>query len=147
MIQENNQGIIEEKLSEISLVTREQLIKNWRLAHKQSPPKGISRRLLEYSAAYQLQVKTFGGLKPTVRRKLRQATRRTNKSVPANIAEKISESLSPGTRLLREWHGHTHTVEVIDCGFLHEGETYKSLSHVARVITGTRWSGPRFFGL
>ncbi len=147
MIGENNQGIIEEKLSGISQLTREQLIKDWRLTHKKSPPKGLSRRLLEHSAAYQLQAKAFGGLKPTTRRKLRQATRRTNKSAPANIAAKKSGSLSPGTRLLREWHGHTHTVEVVDCGFLHEGETYKSLSHVARAITGARWSGPRFLGL
>lgn len=147
MIGDIDQKRVAEELSEISQLTREQLIKGWRLAHKRSPPKGISRRLLEYSAAYHLQVKAFGGLKPTVRRKLRQATGRAEKPVPANIVSKKSQSLSPGTRLLREWHDRTHTVEVLDSGFLYEGETYRSLSQVARSITGARWSGPRFFGL
>jgi hypothetical protein len=135
---------VAQELSGISQLTREQLIKGWRLAHKRSPPKGLSRRLLEYSAAYQLQVKAYGGLKPTVRRRLRQAAGQAGKSVP--VTEK-SQRLSPGTRLLREWHGRTHTVEVVEDGFLYEGETWKSLSQVARSITGARWSGPRFFGL
>ena len=53
----------------------------------------------------------------------------------------------PGTRLIREWQGRTYVVEVGDTDFLHDGNSYASLSHVARAITGTRWSGPRFFGL
>ncbi len=135
---------VAQELSGISQLTREALIKGWRLTHKQSPPKGLSRRLLEYSAAYQLQVKAYGGLKPTIRRKLRQAAGQAGKFVP--VTEK-SQRLSPGTRLLREWHGRTHTVEVVEDGFLYAGETWKSLSQVARSITGARWSGPRFFGL
>ena len=55
--------------------------------------------------------------------------------------------LAPGTRLLREWNGRTHQVDVTDDGFVWNGETYRSLSAVARAITGARWSGPRFFGL
>lgn len=139
-----NHERVAEELSAITQFTREALVKDWRLAHRQSPPKGLSRRLLEYSAAYQLQVKAFGGLKPTVRRKLRQATGRAEKPVPV---PKKFQRLSPGTRLLREWHGCTHTVEVVEGGFQYEGETYKSLSQVARSITGAHWSGPRFFGL
>lgn len=144
MIGDNNQERLAGELSAISELTREALVKGWKAAHKQPPPKGISRRLLEYSAAYQLQVKAFGGLKPTVRRKLRQATDRAEKSI--RLANK-THRLSPGTRLLREWRGRTHTVEVVDSGFQYEGDAYKSLSQVARSITGARWSGPRFFGL
>lgn len=147
MISDIDQERVAEELSAISQLSREELIKSWRQAHKQSPPKGISRRLLEYSAAYQLQVKAFGGLKPTARRKLRQATGLNKISIPAVTNSKKSERLSPGTRLLREWHGRTHTVEVIKGGFRFEDETYKSLSQIARSITGARWSGPRFFGL
>lgn len=59
----------------------------------------------------------------------------------------ISKSPPPGTRLVREWNGRNHTVEVLEQGFLCDGQRYRSLSAVARAITGARWSGPRFFGL
>jgi len=144
MIGDIDSELIAEELSAISQASREALIKDWKRTHKQFPPKGISRRLLEFSAAYHLQVKAFGGLKPTERRKLRQPTSQIEKPVPD--ANK-SQRLIPGARLLREWHGRTHTVEVVDSGFIYEGEPYKSLSQIARTITGTRWSGPRFFGL
>lgn len=55
--------------------------------------------------------------------------------------------IGTGTRLVREWHGSNHTVEVLAEGYSYQGKTYKSLSEIARIITGTRWSGPRFFGL
>ena len=55
--------------------------------------------------------------------------------------------LCPGTRLLREWNGRQHFVEVVDKGFVFDGKTYRSLSAIARRITGAHWSGPRFFGL
>lgn len=55
--------------------------------------------------------------------------------------------LPVGSRLVREWNGRVHTVDVVDSQFLYNGRSYRSLSEIARVITGTRWSGPRFFGL
>jgi Protein of unknown function (DUF2924) len=55
--------------------------------------------------------------------------------------------LKPGTKLVREWHGHVHTVDVLDDGFAYQGECYPSLTRVARRITGVQWSGPVFFGL
>lgn len=147
MIGDIDQKQIAAELAAISERSRAALIKDWRLAHKQSPPTGISRRLLEYSSAYQLQVKAFGGLKPTVRRKLRQGMGQTNRSDQANNTSKNPYGLTSGTRLLREWHGRTYTVEVVDNGFLYDGLIHKSLSEIAQAITGTRWSGPRFFGL
>lgn len=107
----------------------------------------VSRRLLEYSAGYQLQVKAFGGLRPAVRRKLQRQTESNGRAVKSAQMPAPSKALSPGARLVREWHGVTHTVEVLDNGFRYDGETYRSLSKVAAVITGARWSGPRFFGL
>ena len=135
------------ELSAIPGLTRGELIGLWEKHYGRPPPKGLSRRLLEYSAAYQVQVKAFGGLKPMVRRKLRAGAvsgKRTSESTPAPGR---SRALSPGTRLVREWHGVPHTVEVLEKGFFHDGKTYRSLSRIAHVITGARWSGPRFFGL
>jgi hypothetical protein len=55
--------------------------------------------------------------------------------------------MKPGTKLIREWHGHAHTVSVLDDGFEYEGERYPSLTRIARRITGVHWSGPLFFGI
>lgn len=107
------------------------------------PPKGISRRLLERSAAYDLQVEAYGGLKPQVRRQLMSF-------LAGDKLQKIAapkKSLATGTRLVREWNGRNHTVEVLDKGFAWNGDIHKSLSAIAFAITGARWSGPRFFGL
>ena len=60
---------------------------------------------------------------------------------------RLGATLKPGTVLTREWRGTLHKVHVLDPGFAHQGRTYRSLSEIARVITGTRWSGPRFFGV
>ena len=136
---------IAEELSAIPGLTRGELIKLWEKGHGQPPPKGLSRRLLEYSAAY--QVKAFGGLKPMVRRKLSARAVSREKASKSTQAQCRSQALSPGTRLVREWHGVPHTIEVLEKGFFYESKTYRSLSRIAHVITGARWSGPRFFGL
>tara|TARA_B100000965_G_scaffold406790_1_gene448700 strand:+ start:90785 stop:91228 length:444 start_codon:yes stop_codon:yes gene_type:complete len=147
MSRQTKEDGVAEALSAIFGLSRRELIERWEKAHGRPPPKGLSRRLLEYSAAYQVQVKAFGGLKPTIRRKLRSWVARKDKLPHTSNAPRRSTALSPGTRLVREWHGVTHTVEVLEKGFLYEGETYRSLSKIAGVITGARWSGPRFFGL
>jgi Protein of unknown function (DUF2924). len=108
--------------------------------------EGMSRRLLELAAAYEAQARIHGGLKPAVRRRLLQAAQ------PAGLPDAKPRRLAPGTllpgsRLVREWHGRSHTVEVTEDGFLYEGHRYRSLSSIARRITGVRWSGRRFFGL
>lgn len=127
-------------------LSRIELIDQWEVTYGRPPPKGTSRRLLEYSAAYTIQVKEFGGLSPSLRRELNK------KSVNASPGgqkqkPKSRERLSPGARLVREWHGQTHVVKVVDGGFRYGGANFNSLSHIAREITGARWSGPRFFGL
>ena len=141
------QDRIAEELSAIPGHSRGELVARWENAHGGSPPKGISRRLLEYSAAYQVQVKAFGGLKPTIRRRLRVQAASKETSAKSVAASRRSNALSSGTRLVREWHGRTHTVAVVEGGFIYDGETFNSLSKIAHAITGARWSGPRFFGL
>ena len=132
------------EITTVADLSRRALVEQWITAFGRPPPKGLSRRLLEYAAAYALQSKAHGGLKPTVRRKLRQLTDSGGPSTARPIA---SKSLSPGSRLVREWHGRICTVDVLEIGFLFDGQHYGSLSGVARAITGARWSGPRFFGL
>jgi hypothetical protein len=137
---------IAELLAEIPNLSRADLVERWSTDHDRLPPKGISRRLLEYSAAYQVQVKAFGGLKPAVIRKLRLSVKRIF-PLETSVVPTKAKTLKAGTRLVREWRGRTYTVDTHENGFQFEGEHYASLSKVAHVITGARWSGPRFFGL
>ncbi len=144
MIRHVGKERIAEKLSAIPGLTRVELIGRWRSAHGQSPPRAVGRRLLEHDAAYQVQAKAFGGLKPATRRKLARIfddLSANREPAPHPVAVK------PGTRLLREWQGVIHEVVVEDGGVRFRDQTYRSLSAVAREITGARWSGPRFFGL
>jgi hypothetical protein len=95
--------------------------------------------------AYKMQERAHGGLTPAIRRRLRALA----EEIEANGAEALASVplLKPGTRLLREWGGKTHTVIVLDDGFEYAGERHQSLTQIARRITGSHWSGPRFFGL
>jgi hypothetical protein len=88
-------------------------------------------------------VKAQGGLRPEVKRQLRASE--VASASGRGSSRKVSTKLSPGTHLIRQWQGRTHMVEVTSTGFLYQGQRYRSLSAIARLITGTRWSGPRFF--
>jgi hypothetical protein len=92
-----------------------------------------------------MQERAHGGLAPAIKRRLRTLA----VEFEANGANSLVPTplLKPGTRLLREWGGKTHTVIVLEDGFEYEGERYLSLTQIARRITGAHWSGPRFFGL
>lgn len=135
------------ELAAISASSRSELVEHWRRAHGTPPPKGISRRLLAYDAAYIAQAQAYGGLRPATRRKLAKLADTRAKSPVRPMKLTKSPKLAPGARLVREWHGQVHTVDVIEDGFLYDGEVFGSLSKIANQITGTRWSGPRFFGL
>ena len=116
----------------------------WREVHRKPAPD-LSPDLLRRGIAYNLQARRHGGLSTAVRSEIARLTRRLEQdddlTSPGTIA------LKPGTRLVRAWHGKTHHVLVCDEGFDYKGRHYRSLSQIARKITGTRWSGPRFFGL
>ena len=101
-------------------------------------PSSLLRRVL----AHRLQEQTNGGLPASVQRLLDLLSQNPDVKLPEPEVR-----LKPGTRLLREWNGKLHSVQVTEDGLLFEERRYRSLSHVARVITGARWSGPRFFGL
>ena len=98
--------------------------------------------------AYRLQENQFGGLSRSAKMKLKAAAKGAGREVPSSRRAPPRYRIKPGTRLLREWQGRSHEVVAIGEGkFQYRGDTYSSLSEIARKITGTRWSGPAFFGL
>ncbi len=135
----------EQEILGLADLSRPNLVARWRALYRGNPPKGISRSLLVRAVAYQLQVKRFGGLKPATDRHLQRIANGTAEGDSINL--KATPELQPGARLVREWNGSTHVVDVVEGGFIWNGDRHRSLSSIARAITGARWSGPRFFGL
>ncbi len=123
---------------------RAALLKLWRELYKSTPPAHISRKLLTMAIAYKLQEKAYGGLKPSTRRYLRKVAAAADAGRPIPMPTPV---LPPGSRLLREWHGTTYEVVVLEKGVEFNGKNYRSLTEVASLITGVHWSGPAFFGL
>ncbi len=137
--------VLDQELARIGGLDAPALRTEWAALFGHAAPARLSRDLLARAVAYRIQEQTCGGLKPaTIRRVHRLAERlRAGEAVKsAPVA-----TLLPGCRLMREWGGETHVVEVLADGFSWRGTRYRSLSAAARAITGARWSGPRFFGL
>jgi len=120
------------------------LKKEWRRLLRSVPPPGLSRDLMIRAITFKLQEQLHGGLSQSNKRKLRTLTKRLK---DIDRGQTPPPTLKPGTTLVRDWRGRRHTVTVSKDGFTYAGEEFKSLSVIARTITGTRWSGPRFFGL
>ena len=136
---------LEFEIAALYELSRPVLVAHWRKFCRADPPKGISQRLLVRGIAYEMQAKRYGGLKPAAARRLRMIADGTGGGDRAG--RPMAPALQPGARLIREWNGTTHIVEVIEGGYVWNGERHRSLSAIARTITGARWSGPRFFGL
>lgn len=135
---------IRQRLTALADLDTQALKKLWPDHFGIPAPKGLSADLLRRAIAYEIQARAYGGLRPATIRQLealaglRTDGRKTRPSAPR---------LQPGTRLLREWQGETHAVEVLTDGYAWRGQRYRSLSVIARAITGAQWSGPRFFGV
>ena len=129
---------IAERLAEIDALPRAALAARWAVAFGHPPPRHVQVGFLRRALAWRAQLDDCAarGMPvnvPRLARSLRKATR--------------PPPLGPGTRLVREWNGKTHPVTVLASGFEYAGQRYRSLSAIARAITGTPWSGPAFFGL
>jgi len=122
----------------------DELRHEWRRLYHHQPPR-FSRDLLIRGIGYRLQEIQHGGLSKSTRRKLKTLAKMFR--TEGRVAPDPGLSLKPGARLVREWHGRTHTVTVTEEGFDYAGVTYPSLTKIAKKITGTHCSGPRFFGL
>ncbi len=107
----------------------------------------LGRSYLVRRLAYRIQELVFGGLSREARSRLQELAADTSDANPQKPSRRQAASLQTGTRLLRDWHGERYEVIVQEDGFLHDGRKYRSLSAVARAITGSYWSGNRFFGL
>lgn len=146
-------------INNIPALARGDLMARWETCYGTLPHKLISTRLLVMAVAYAVQVEQHGGLAKRTRKELLRLAEATGASTevkssnghrsPATMKTRSSFKARPrsGTRFVREWNGKSHIVEVVETGFAWQGKTYRSLSAIAMSITGTRWSGPRFFGL
>ena len=117
----------------------------WLPSATRVPPTRLSRDLLIRGVAHKVQEQAHGGLSLGIKRRLHTLSEGVDQRGGSAAAPAIA--LRPGTKLIREWHGHAHTVSVLDDGFEYQGERFGSLSRVARRITGVHWSGPLFFGI
>jgi len=122
-----------------------ELRQQWRDLYKTQAPRHFSRELLVRAVAYRMQELVRGGLRPEPQRQLLRIAQQFKETGAATI--RARPDLKPGTRLMREWQGRSYDVLVLDDGFSWQGTCYRSLSAIARKITGTAWSGPLFFGL
>ena len=136
-----NASTLDGELARLALLDRETCLSEWRRRFPTQKGKHLSVQFLRKALAHEAQVANLGGLsRVRLRNLVSIATGR--KQAKAQHA-----SLKPGARLLREWNGRSHEVEVVAGGFLWKGESYRSLTAIACEITGTNWSGPRFFGV
>ncbi len=135
---------LKSQLARLTDLERAQLQNLWRGLYGSDPPEQMSQPLLTQAVAHRLQVKALGGLNFSPRRALvRTAEEKASK--PATLA--AWQGIDTGMVLVRVWRGETHQVTTLKEGVQYRGRRYGSLSEVAREITGSRWSGPRFFGL
>lgn len=132
---------LEAEILALPKLGRPRLQKRWRELFKAAPPISFTPDLLARGIAWRLQEKALGGLSASSRRLLSDESSASTPRRPAR------SSLRPGNRLVRRWRGRTYVVEVTDDGLVYDGERFSSLSVIASKITGTRWSGPKFFGL
>ena len=142
---DKDQNSVSVRLAELSGLPAPALRRIWQDLIGSAPASGLRRELLIPILAYKLQEKAYGGLKPSTRTHLRRlaASLAADKSAPL-----IRESrFKPRTRLIREWRGETHEVTIRASGYEYHGKEFTTLSEIANLITGTRWSGPLFFGI
>ena len=133
------------ELANIQGKSLEALRAQWTKLFKLEPGPWISRDVLIRGLAWKIQEAIFCGISKTAARRMAQLSAELIDHGAIKPAQ--TNAFKPGTRLVREWQGRVHEVVITEGGFIWSGNTYGSLSHVARLITGTRWSGPRFFGL
>lgn len=132
-------------VADLEVLPKDELRRRWAESFKTAPPLRSSQEFLRRSLAHRIQEQALGGLAPCVRKRLAKLVGAFERDPGFSPAP--APSFKPGTRLVREWKGEIHEVEILKVGFSWRGNRYGNLSKIAREITGTRWSGPLFFGL
>jgi hypothetical protein len=133
---------LDQQIDRLRSLSTTQLRQEWQRVWKEPPPR-LGHDLLRRGLAWKLQEQAHGGLPRATTRELERLGRLVERGRPLGL----ERAAKPGTRLVRQWRGRTFHVAVMDDGFLYDDRRYSSLSQIAQVITGTKWSGPRFFGL
>ena len=137
---------LDDHIAGLATMSPAQLRAEWRRVHKgQIMPPGLGRDLAVRALAWRLQEQVYGSLTAASRKELVRLSAQLRESGDLNLAGPLR--LKPGTRLVRQWRDRTYQVLVLDEGFQFEDRHYRSLTPIARQITGAAWSGPRFFGL
>jgi Protein of unknown function (DUF2924) len=139
---------VSNKIEHLAKLSRAELRVIWEREFSEKPPSTLGRDILALGIAYIRQERRYGGLAKPVARELDRLLARALGGDGTDAHETPTTPLPrTGTILVREWRETTHHVTVVDDGFLWNGKTHKSLSSIARAITGTAWNGPRFFGM
>jgi Protein of unknown function (DUF2924) len=141
---------VETEIARLRGLDTKALRARWRTSVGRDAPPHLARHLLFAMLAYRLQAEAMGDLDADTVRFLKHVDLAPSKHAAVPLTQAFwrrRRDLSPGTVLTREWSGQHHRVMVLEEGFVWEGRTYRSLSEIAKLITGTQWNGPRFFGL
>ncbi len=133
------------KLEALEQMDYATLRREWRRLYRAQPPKRVAHDLLMLGVAWKIQERAYGGLGVATKRHLAEMAQVMERD--GDITRNRVARLKPGAKLVREWRGEAHTVIVVEDGFEWMGRHWRSLSVIAREITGVHWSGPRFFGL
>jgi len=136
---------VEAELDRLPTTPIADLRKRYRELFRTEPPQAFGPDLLRRSIAHRIQERDYGGLSLSYQRLLDQLVK--SASAKPNGRLELPRRIKPGSELVQTWNGKTHRVMVMADGFAHDGKTFASLSEIASEITGTRWNGPRFFGL
>lgn len=135
---------LSDEISALSTMSKAQLRDRWAKVHR-SPAPNISPALFALGIAHRLQARQHADLPPAYAREIKRLGDILDRD--GALTSEPMATIKLGTALVRSWHGNTHQVLITDRGYIYKGQTYRSLSQIAREITGVQWSGPRFFGL
>jgi hypothetical protein len=136
---------VEDELDRLAVMPIAQLRVRYREVFRTDPPKAFGPDLLRRSIAHRIQEKAYGGPSRSAQSLLDQMMKAYAAKPNGKIV--LPRRIKPGSVLVREWKSKSHRVTVLADGFVYDGDTYSNLSEIAGLITGTKWNGPRFFGL
>jgi hypothetical protein len=142
---ERDEAALEAEIARLPDLGHDELRKRWKLLFGHAAPQSLRRKFMARAVAYQMQIAAYGGLSAATKRRLREIAVAISNGDRAGGFSGVQ--IKPGTQLIRQWQNTTHTVMVLDEGFALDGRTYKSLSAIAKAITGTNWNGYAFFGI
>src|SRR5258707_11489430 len=142
---ERDEAALEAEIARLPDLGHDELRQRWKLLFGHPAPKSLRRKFMARAVAYQMQVAAYGGLSAATKRRLREIASAISNGDRTGVISGVQ--IKPGTQLIRQWQNTTHTRMGLDEGFALDGRTYKSLSAIAKAITGTNWNGYAFFGI